>query len=382
MSEHPDSHAAKSDAKPPRSLPLDALRGLVMVWMALDHANLLVAQQHSSGEYWGGPFPHHQTVLSFVTRFVTHFSAPGFFFLMGVGMVLFANARRKQGWSEWAVIGHFVLRGAILIALQFLIVNQAWALSPGGWGIEIYIGVLVALGGTMILGSLLLRLEPMALLVLTLFLALGGEWLMPHPDAWNEPVSVLGRILLLPGGDQHLWANYSILPWLKLVTFGLLFGRWMVEDAQKAFARALKVGLALLAAFVVIRAADGFGNIRPRAGDTWIDFLNPVKYPPSLAFTLLTTGVNLTMVGLFARLGEKAQRYLQPLAVFGRAPLLFYLLHLFLYAGLGHWLTSHGTSIPEMYPYWLLGLASLYPLCLWYGRFKRRQPAHSVLRFF
>jgi hypothetical protein len=71
----------------------------------------------------------------------------------------------------------------------------------------------------------------------------------------------------------------------------------------------------------------------------------------------------------------------QLLAVFGRVPLFFYLTHLFLYAGLGHWLTPHGTGIFEMYPYWLLGLFILAPLCWGYGWFKRRQSANSVLRF-
>ena len=31
---------------------------------------------------------------------------------------------------------------------------------------------------------------------------------------------------------------------------------------------------------------------------------------------------------------------------------------------------------------WLLGLALLFPLCLWYGSLKRRQAAGSILRFF
>jgi uncharacterized membrane protein len=35
----------------------DALRGLIITLMALDHASLFIAHKHSSGEMWGGPFP-------------------------------------------------------------------------------------------------------------------------------------------------------------------------------------------------------------------------------------------------------------------------------------------------------------------------------------
>ena len=157
----------KTSHKAPRFLPLDALRGLIMVFMALDHANHFIAQQHSPGEYWGGRFPVYHGTLPFLTRLVTHPCAPGFFFLMGVGMLLFAHSRRKQGWSEGGIIRHFLIRGGLLIALQLLVVNRAWELSAGGWGLDIYIGVLFALGGTMILGNLLLWLKPTVLLALT-----------------------------------------------------------------------------------------------------------------------------------------------------------------------------------------------------------------------
>ena len=40
---------------------------------------------------------------------------------------------------------------------------------------------------------------------------------------------------------------------------------------------------------------------------------------------------------------------------------------------MGNLLAPHGSSIPAMYPYWLIGLALLYPLALWYGRFKHSQ---------
>lgn len=367
--------------KASRLIPLDALRGLIIVLMALDHANQFIAQQHSPGEYWGGGLPTYRDALTFLTRLVTHLSAPGFFFLMGVGMLLFANSRRKQGWSKWAIGGHFLIRGGLLIVLQLLVVNRAWELSPGGWSLNMYIGVLFALGGTMILGTPLLWLKPNVLLPLTVVLVPGAELLTPNPSLWNQTFQPLTRLLLVPGGNLDLWVNYPLLPWLELISFGIVFGHWLADDPQKAFERALRLGVTFILAFLVLRTLDGFGNIRPRGGNTWINFLNVVKYPPSITFNLLTMGVNLTIMGLFARAGKKLQRFFQPLVVFGRVALFFYLAHLFLYAGLGLWLTPDGTNVPEMYPYWLLGLLVLYPLCLWYGRFKHRQPANSVLRF-
>lgn len=365
----------------------DALRGLFIVLMALDHANLFVAHKHPPAEMWGGAFPVYYDPLAFLTRLVTHFCAPGFFLLMGVGMVLFAHSRQERGWTKWAVMRHFWLRGAILIALQLLLVNRAWELSPGGWGVQVYIGVLFALGGTMILGSLLLWLKPGYLLGLSLILAIGGELLAPDPSAWGPGMSAPTLVLLVPGGivspagGALLWSNYPVLPWLKLVTLGMALGHWLARDPRRAFSRAWKLGLAFLAAFVVVRTLDGFGNVRPRMGNTWIDFLNPVKYPPSLAFTLMTTGVNLILLSALARAAGWAQRILQPLVVFGRAPFVFYVLHLFVYLGLGYLLAPNGVAIPLMYPVWLLGLLILFPVCLWYGWIKGRQPTHSALRF-
>ena len=157
----------ESISKTARFQAPDALRGLIIILMALDHANHFVAQKHSSGEYWGGDFPEYYGALSFLTRLVTHLSAPGFFFLMGMGMVLFTLSRRKRNWRESKIIQHFILRGSILILLQLFVVNRAWALSPRGWVLDTYIGVFFALGGTMIIGSFFLWLKPPYLLGLT-----------------------------------------------------------------------------------------------------------------------------------------------------------------------------------------------------------------------
>ena len=370
----PNDHSAS------RLKPVDALRGLLMILMALDHANWFVARQHSTGEYWGGPFPVYDDVLAFLTRLMTHLSAPGFFLLMGVGIALFAQSRREQGWSLLAIGWRLLVRGAILIAMQLLVVNVAWTLSPGGWGVSMYIGVLFALGATMIQGSLLVWLKPVYLLVLSGVLMVTIEWLAPDPSLWGSAFDAVNNTLLVPGGVRGLWVTYPVLPWLELVTFGMVLGHWLKVDRVKAYKRALWLGVTFLIAFSAIRFADGFGNLRPRPGNTWIDYLNVVKYPPSIAFTLLTTGVNLILLSWFGGVREGLQRLVQPLVVFGRQPLFFYVTHLFLYAALGHVLTPAGTSIPGMYPYWLLGLLVLYPLCLWYGSLQRRWPERSILR--
>ncbi|NHZ72769.1 MAG: DUF1624 domain-containing protein [Aquificales bacterium] len=365
-----------------RLFPLDALRGLIIILMALDHANHFVAQQHSSGEYWGGAFPSYDNALPFLTRFVTHLAAPGFFFLMGAGMTLFTFSARRQDWHRWAFLRHFWLRGLILIALQLLIVNRAWELSPSGWALDIYIGVLFALGATMIVGSFLLWLPANWLLVVSVGLVLGTAVFFPDPAQWTQPQTILARLLFIPGGDLSVWVNYPVIPWLGLVTFGMAFAHWLHDDTRQAYRRAWQLGLLFLLAFVSLRLLNDFGNLRPRDGDDWIAFLNVVKYPPSLTFILLTMGINLSLLSAFSYIGSKGERLLQPLLVYGRVPLFFYITHLFLYAALGNLLTPDGTSLLVMYGYWLLGLLILYPLCLGYGRFKQSRPANSIWRFF
>ncbi len=363
-----------------RNLSLDALRGLIVVLMAVDHANYFVAQQHSTGEHWGGPFPAYDDALSFVTRLITHPVAPGFFFLMGVGMALFAASRRARGWSEAELIRHFVTRGLVLIALQFTVINLAWTTGVPPFP-TFYQGVLSALGGCMILGSLVLRVRPALLAGLAGLLFVVIELSHPDPSLWgvvfDQP---LGLVFGFSGGDATFWSNYPILAWLELVVLGLAFGTWMLSDPSKAFNTAMAVGAAFVVGFVLLRAADGFGNVRPRPTDDWVGFFNVVKYPPAMTFTLLTMGFNLIALGVFARIERGGVWVLERLAVLGSVPLFFYVAHLYVYSGLGNVLEPDGTSLPAMYLYWLAGLVLLYPACVWYGKLKRRHP-DSLLRF-
>ncbi len=368
-------------SKGKRLLSIDGLRGLLIVLMALDHANYMVALRHSPGEHWGGYFPVYSDPLAFVNRFVTHLCAPGFFFLMGVGMLVFAESRREKGWRTLQILRHFWIRGTLLIAMQFLIVNRIWKMASPPFP-DTYVGVLVALGGTMILGSLFLRLKPAHLALLSLALFIGMEFTHPDPSQWGQNFDMpLGLIFGYSGGDSGLWVNFPVLPWLELVPFGMLFAHWLRKDSREAMRRGLILGVVFLLLFWIVRAIDGFGNIRPRAGDDWIGFLNVVKYPPSMTFTLLTMGLNLVLLWFISKVVDNARRFLEPLAVFGRAPLFSYVVHLILYVAIGNLLTPTGTSVAGVYPYWSLGLFILLPLAWLFGKWKHTQSPRSLLRF-
>ncbi|MBN2297447.1 MAG: hypothetical protein JXM72_02575 [Deltaproteobacteria bacterium] len=138
-----------------------------MVLMALDHANYFIRKMHLV-EFWSLSLPQYHSLLPFLTRFVTHLCAPGFFFIRGISIVMFADSRYRIGWSRIQVFRHYAIRGVILIILQLFIEDPAWLignsgnvvqtnLSPGGGDVWFHFGVLSALGGAMIACSLLLH---------------------------------------------------------------------------------------------------------------------------------------------------------------------------------------------------------------------------------
>ena len=113
-------------------------------------------------------------------RAVTHLAATGFFFLMGVGQGLGARAKARQGWGWARITGQFLLRGALLIAVQLAVVNRSWELSPSGWVVRWYFGVLFALGGGLLLTAPLARLKPWMHLALALAAAPGLRLVRDH----------------------------------------------------------------------------------------------------------------------------------------------------------------------------------------------------------
>jgi uncharacterized membrane protein len=384
------NHAPKNKRLP----SLDAMRGLIMVLMALDHASFFIAKTHSH-EFWGTAMPRYDSAMPFLLRAVTHLCAPGFFLLMGVGMALFIAARIGEGWGHWRVIRFFWIRGVLLIAFQQFLDNPAWDLGSlgtatgaftfrggpipgGGTSSKFFMGVLYGLGSTMVVWGLLFRLPTFAVIAVSMA-AIGLTQVVVSEFADPQAVypSFL-RLLLIPGHTDEWMVFYPTIPWMGITGLGMVLGR-LLQGRRDGVARGLWIsGSGALVLFVIIRLFDGFGNFHT-AEPGWIGFFNLTKYPPDLGFLLLTTGIDLLLLQSWMGFGGRGLSGGRAMAVFGSSPLFFYITHLYLYALMG-WVFPHGMALAQMLLVWIAGLLTLYPLCLWYGRFKQSRTTNSLWR--
>ncbi|KAI4242017.1 MAG: hypothetical protein L6R40_004244 [Gallowayella cf. fulva] len=106
----------------PRALAPDLLRGLLMVLQAVDHCSVsqgawrhgVALESEQDGtivKKWNDPVP-------WTARMLTHLCAPGFMFLLGMGVVYFGRSRSKLGWSSWQMTKHFAIRAFVLAAVN------------------------------------------------------------------------------------------------------------------------------------------------------------------------------------------------------------------------------------------------------------------------
>jgi uncharacterized membrane protein len=171
---------------------------------------------------------------------------------------------------------------------------------------------------------------------------------------------------------------YPTIPWMGITGLGIVLGR-LLQDRHAGVARGVWVaGAGALALFVIMRLLDGFGNFH-KAEPGWTGFFNLTKYPPDLGFLLLTTGMDLLLLRAWMWLENRRPSRRRTLSIFGSSPLFFYITHLYLYALMGL-AFPHGMGLAQMVLFWIVGLLILYPLCLWYGRFKQGRPTDSFWR--
>jgi uncharacterized membrane protein len=379
-----------------RTASIDLLRGAVMVLMVLDHAR----------DFFNG-FRVRPTDLAattpalFFTRWITHFCAPVFVLLAGVAACLFGMRNGPQRLSRF-----LLSRGLWLVILEVTVVRLCWIPDPGyhltviqviwtlGWSMIVLAALsrlpwpaVAAIGGIIVAGHNLLdgiRARDLG--------GLGPLWTILHQQGVLEPA---------PG--HRLFISYPILPWIGVMALGFCLGRIFTWPADQRRRFLIRVGGAASATFVVLRFINIYGDpkpwtVQPRGGlFTLLSFLNCDKYPPSLAFLLMTLGPALIVLGLLQRPGDdpsgerEPPALLRPLLVFGRVPLLFYVGHLVLlrYVSLPLSVAKFGFAAavqpppghagsPEYplwatYVVWALALLLLYPLCRWFAAVKARR---------
>jgi len=150
----------------------------------------------------------------------------------------------------------------------------------------------------------------------------------------------------------------------------------MVRAPSAAPVRLLGAGIAAIGAFTLLRVLAVGDPHAPLPGA--IGFLTITKYPPSLAFLTITLGLDLVLLWVLIR---ARAGWLAPLEVFGRVPLFFYLLHLYVF-GIASLFFRDGAGFAAMYVVWAAGLAVMYPVCRWYAGFKASRPMDSLWRLF
>ena len=374
-----------------RIAALDAVRGLAVVLMALDHARGAFDSAHFHGDsfvVWktGDTLP----VVSFLLRWLTHFCAPAFLFTMGCGIALLVASARQRGVDAAAIDRRLLRRGLLLMALDPL--WMWWGFAPDiGQGIadNVVTGVqvLFALGAAMVAMIWLRRLTARKLAILgavallvceaLIGLVMWAEGVNPDAGRWPSPPTAL----LLSGGfvfGGRLAVLYPVLPWLPLTVLGFAFATDMRElDPKQIIRRAAGFSGLALVVFVVVRGLNGYGNLLLfREGMSPLQWLHVSKYPPSLSYCALELG----LVGLALAVAVAARSWLaswagNPLLVFGKAPLFFYVLHVHLLTGAALALgLLRKSSIAVSALAAVLVLLVLYPACRWFLAVKARDP--------
>jgi uncharacterized membrane protein len=390
--------ASLLSANVPRLVSVDVLRGLAMVIMALDHTRDFMASVQFAPEDLARTYG-----VLFFTRFITHFCAPVFCFLAGTGAFL-ATSRGK---SIQQVSRFFFTRGLWLVFLEFAVVDFAWGFVP--WA---YAGVIWILGWSMMAMALIIRLPLRWIAVMGLGMIATHNLLDGINPAWWGKFYWLWMMLHTPGripltAHFSFYVGYVLIPLVGVMATGFAFGSLLLRPDRRKWIVAL--GISATALFFVLRGINLYGNgiaglpfgwprsvgpwsVQPTLSLTAISFFNTLKYPPSLDYLLMTLGPSLIVLGLLD--GAKAERGLgRVLLVFGRVPLFYYVLHLYLLhmiailvalvfqqplwygpilGGTSPKPLGYGHDLPFVYVMWILAVAILYLPCRWFMDLRSR----------
>ncbi|RYD85823.1 MAG: DUF1624 domain-containing protein [Sphingobacteriales bacterium] len=249
-----------------------------------------------------------------------------------------------------------------------------------------FIQVIWAIGVSMIVLAALVWLPKPLIAIFGLLLIFGhNAFDSVKPAEFDETGSIAWQFLHVQGiADFHngykVFVLYPLIPWIGVMAVGYVFGALFKLEAQKRRKILLGIGVSSLVLFVILRSGNFYGDLFPwtkqeNALRTFLSFINVTKYPPSLDYLLVTLGVaNLALAGL----ENVKTRFTDWMLVYGRVPLAYYIMHMYLLlllAGLSYFvfhIIEFGVGVPlyMVYPIWLLVVFILYFPCRWYMKYK------------
>lgn len=370
---------------------IDLLRGIVMILMALDHSRDFI---HFGNSIDLDPLDLTTTSpVLFMTRWITHFCAPAFVFLSGIGVFLFGS--KKKAKKQVALF--LFSRGLFLMLVQIVIMAPIWDATYR----LINLQVIWAIGLCMVFLSFL-QFFPYKIVFATGLIIVFGHNLLDH------------IIVEAPLWESFLWSTlhqehqylinehflvimqYPFLPLLGLMMLGYCAGKLYLPEIKPEYRRKFlrNIGIASIVLFIVLRWINVYGDLHPWESQnaimlTVFDFVKTTKYPASLLFILMTMGPVLVLLSFIEPFSGAITR---KIVVFGKVPFFFYVLHVFLLHSIafvlfffgGHSFTDldfthfregslpYGSGHPlwMVYMIWIVVVVILYFPCRWYGKFK------------
>lgn len=368
--------------KPARVPAIDMLRGLVIALMALDHTR----------DFFGfTPFNTEDLAATtpgwFWTRWITHLCATVFVLLAGSSAFL-----RGQGSGLPDLSRYLLTRGAMLLVLEATWISFSWQF---GYNV-IILQVLWALGVGMIVLAALVWLPRPVIAILAALLIIphnaldtieSTNWLW---RAWHQ-----GGFQALPAGFglQGVVVVYPLMPWLGLIAAGYAIGPVFLMEPARRERVLLAAAAVLLLAFVALRSLNLYGDPGPWSPQNrglmfdLMSFMRVHKYPPSLLYLCITSGIGLLLLAALGRMREN-----RVLMLFGRHPLFFYVIHIALIHVLSkayfelrygggpefsdsgvQWPVGYAHSLASVYLAWVAMLVILYGLTAWWDAAQARR---------
>lgn len=360
---------------------IDALRGLVMLFMLLDHLR----------ETWflympvGDPVDARTVMPAlFFTRITSTLCAPIFVALTGLSAYLYSQKHTLAQTSDF-----LLRRGVFLVLLELTLVNFSWRaeLVPH----FVFLQVIWAIGLCMIVLAALIHLPARAILILGLAIVAAHNLLdgivFPPDHPLFVPWAIIHERSQIQLAGVIIKFNYPVLPWVGVICLGWSVGNWFTRlTASERGQRLRTTGFAMIVGFLLLRTLNIYGDapwfvVPGEPIRTVMSFLALTKYPPSLLFLLPTLGIGLILLAALERANDA--RPTQWLSVMGGAPMFFYLFHLYLLRILyltarAIWGPNHGDifGVDSLAWVWVWYIGLIVPLYFptrWFSNLKKRR---------